>query len=170
MIQHLVGIMSVVLINTQVSQNLKNAKGLIVKLGLGGYTGNKGAVCMRFDYLDTSICIVNCHLAPHKSKLNSRSEHVRSILKQTLFTVNNKHLKIYEHDLIFWTGDLNYRINGLDSSLIQKTLSEKKFPALLRYDQLNIERSKGKILFDFTEAAINFPPTYKYKAETNEYS
>ena len=170
MMQHLVGIMSVVLINTRVAQNLRNPNGLIVKLGLGGYTGNKGAICIRFDYFDTSVCVVNCHLAAHKSKINNRNEHVRSILKQTLFNVNGKDLKIYEHDLVFWTGDLNYRIQGLDYSLIQENLLKKEYSTLLKYDQLSFERSKGKILFYFREAAISFPPTYKYKAESSEYS
>lgn len=141
-----------------------------MKLGLRGYTGNKGAICMRFDYLDTSLCIVNCHLAAHKSKISNRNEHIKSILKQTVFSIKGKDLKIYEHDLIFWAGDLNYRIQSLDSCIIDEILTRKDLTTLLKYDQLNLERNKGSVLVDFKEAQINFPPTFKYKPESNEYS
>ena len=82
-------------------KNVTKSSDLVVKLGLMGYTGNKGAICIRFNYLDTSICIINCHLAAHKSKIKNRNEQIKSILKQSIFSVNAQEIKIYEHDYIF---------------------------------------------------------------------
>lgn len=33
-----------------------------VETALGGNTGNKGAVCIRFNYNDSSFLLFNCHL------------------------------------------------------------------------------------------------------------
>ena len=135
-----------------------------------GYTGNKGAICIRFNYLDTSICIINCHLAAHKSKIKNRNEQIKSILKQSIFSVNAQEIKIYEHDYIFWTGDLNYRLQDIETSLLEELLYAENYSLLLRYDQLLIEKKKGKVLLDFEESIIDFPPTFKYKIDSNEYS
>jgi len=34
----------------------------LVKVGFGGAAGNKGAVVVRFNVFDSSICLMNCHL------------------------------------------------------------------------------------------------------------
>ena len=39
--------------------NIKTAK---VKTGFGGNSGNKGSVSIRFNFDDTSIVLLNCHL------------------------------------------------------------------------------------------------------------
>lgn len=38
-----------------------------------------------------------------------------------------------------------------------------------KYDQLTIERRAGRAFTMFKEGAINFMPTYKYDAGTNQY-
>jgi hypothetical protein len=158
------------MVNSKVSKSFKNSTELVIKLGLRGYTGNKGSICIRFDYNDTSICIINCHLAPHKSKFKARNDHIKSILKQTVFNVNSQSVKIYEHDHIFWTGDFNYRIQGIELKNILDLIYSKDYTTLAKYDQLLNQMSEGKILFDFQEGPLDFPPTFKYKKYSNEYS
>lgn len=149
---------------------MKNTSTQTIKLGLHGYTGNKGALCMRFEYFDSSFIIINSHLAAHKSKVKSRNEHIMSILKKTVFNVSNVERKIYEHDHIFWTGDMNYRIQGLNHSEIINLISRGDFQRLQQYDQLNIEKNSGRVLVDFSEGLLQFPPTFKYKKYTTDYS
>ena len=45
--------------------DLKTTK---IKTGLGGSSGNKGAVIVRFNLDDTSIMLMNCHLMSGKNK------------------------------------------------------------------------------------------------------
>jgi hypothetical protein len=125
---------------------------------------------MRFEYFDSSFIIINSHLAAHKSKVKSRNEHIKSILKKTVFNVSNVERKIYEHDHIFWTGDMNYRIQGLDHNEITNLISRGDFQKLQQYDQLNIEKKSGRVLVDFSEGLLQFPPTFKYKKYTTDYS
>jgi hypothetical protein len=39
-----------------------------IKTGLGGSSGNKGAVLVRFNIDDTSVMLMNCHLMSGKNK------------------------------------------------------------------------------------------------------
>lgn len=74
-----------------------------------------------------------------------------------------------DHDLVFWLGDLNYRIDfPLDQALdlIQKC----DWDSLLRHDQLKREMKTCDAFVGFEEGSIRFPPTYKFDRFTNEYA
>ena len=157
------------MIKSELHENIKNLSTLSIKLGLKGYAGNKGAVCSRFDYLDSSICLINCHLAAHKSKVKSRNEHIKSILKQTAFVVDKQEKKIYEHDFVFWIGDFNYRIQGIPSNQLREMIVQQKYQELLQFDQLLSQKTTERLLHGFSEAEILFPPTYKYKKGSSIY-
>jgi len=58
----LVGLVTFVFCKEQIKNELKDIQTSVVKLGAGGSLGNKGAVCMRFIFADSSFCFVNCHL------------------------------------------------------------------------------------------------------------
>lgn len=45
-----------------------------VKVGALGATGNKGAVCLRFQLGDQAIMIFNCHLVSGRRKDQQRTE------------------------------------------------------------------------------------------------
>ncbi len=64
-------------------------------------------------------------------------------------------------DHIFWFGDLNYRVNGT-RSMVDKLLEQDRVEVLMNNDQLLIEMQKGSVFPHFQEAAIHFPPTYKF--------
>ncbi|CAG9319351.1 INPP5B [Blepharisma stoltei] len=170
--QDLVGLLTLVLVKRSLFENLKNIVCSVVKLGFKGYLGNKGGVSFRFDIFDSSVCYVNCHLAPHKGETRLRNKHVKLLTKLTKFLVTAKKTKnMYEHDFIFWSGDLNYRINTLDFNQIVEKVTGKEYQFLLeRFDQLKIESRKNHILEDFNEAEIRFPPTYKYVKNSIELS
>ena len=77
-------------------------------------------------------------------------------------------LGIADHDIVFWIGDLNYRIDESMPTETVLSLSEKGAIDKLRpLDQLNIERSEGRVFEGFEEGVINFIPTYKYQPGTD---
>ena len=81
----------------------------------------------------------------------------------------NKDLKILDHSQIFWLGDLNYRIDGVNYEDIIGMIESNCIQSLLEYDQLSVEKRKGNIFQDFTEGRINFLPTYKYQPGSSLY-
>lgn len=49
------------------------------KTGLGGSSGNKGAVIVRFKLDDTTLALVNCHLMCGKNKGSKRTDEINFI-------------------------------------------------------------------------------------------
>lgn len=67
-----------------------------------------------------------------------------------------------EFDVTFFGGDLNYRINGTQKA-IERIANAPAFRAVLSAnDQLNTEKSNGRIFQGFCEGELRFRPTYKY--------
>ena len=141
-----------------------------IKVGFGGKMGNKGGVAGRFNLLDTTICVLGCHLASgneendaRKSQLidiHNRAFQQEKLGKQNIYYVN-------EHDIKFICGDLNFRI-PLNNYNVRSTIAEGNFSSLLASDQL-IEALKNKEIPGFYEHEINFKPTYKFDFGTNTY-
>ncbi|KAI9494141.1 Endonuclease/exonuclease/phosphatase [Zychaea mexicana] len=75
---------------------------------------------------------------------------------------------VFHSDYLIWLGDLNYRIN-LTEPEIKSHLRQNQLGFLVDYDQLTIERRAGRAFSMFGEGAINFMPTYKYDAGSNQY-
>lgn len=53
--------------------------------GVGGLLGNKGAVYLRFQLYDSSICIIGAHFAAHREALLKRNEDFHAILNTHVF-------------------------------------------------------------------------------------
>ena len=278
-------------------------KGVVAR-GVGGLLGNKGATVIRFRLYDTSICIVNAHLAHGRTSKNLKARNAdhasimsdRCLIHQVLsskkyiddhFSLglpsllvaakheadavhnrimrmsktnvsinipligtvslpiqhkltyassdedtdddteasnevsninttdstvdvsdaevssssssvrqhNNPVLSADEHDIIFFMGDLNYRIsqkitlddayalidahttqnnndNNNDSSSSNSNSSNVTtfLTGLFEHDQLHQELLKqGGSFRDFQEGSVSFTPTYKYIPGTHEY-
>ena len=56
-----------------------------VKTGLGGATGNKGGVGIRFLVHSTSFCFLCAHLAAGQSQVNDRNEDYNEITRRMAF-------------------------------------------------------------------------------------
>ena len=79
-------------------------------------------------------------------------------------------LTILEHDVVFWIGDLNYRIDEeLSTDDVFSLIDAGQLEHLRERDQLNIERGRRNAFQDFHEGLLDFPPTYKYQPGTDEY-
>lgn len=89
---------------------------------------------------------------------------------QTASAELNQKKQIGEHDIVFFFGDLNYRINENSRTLDDiYSLMHEDLELLKVDDQLNIERRCGRVLGDFSEGSLTFLPTYKFIAGTDEY-
>ena len=74
--------------------------------------------------------------------------------------------------MVFWLGDLNYRIQTspqLTVELIRHHVDNYQLAALLQFDQLLQEMKQGNCFNGFIEAAIDFKPSYKYDPNTDNW-
>ena len=82
---------------------------------------------------------------------------------------------IAKHDYIVWFGDLNYRVEGAPEEVLS-LIAKRRFSQILQTDQLRAamkggrsERSNFALFPGFTEAPVEFPPTYKFFKGRNDY-
>ncbi|CAK9009297.1 Glycerol-3-phosphate acyltransferase (GPAT), partial [Durusdinium trenchii] len=85
------------------------------------------------------------------------------------FAGSDTPLRIDDHDMVFWFGDLNYRIDGVPWQEAISLIKQKNFSRLLEMDQLILERSHHRVFGGFDEGQLSFPPSYKFKPGTNMY-
>uniref|UniRef100_A0A8C2V1A8 Synaptojanin-2 n=2 Tax=Chinchilla lanigera TaxID=34839 RepID=A0A8C2V1A8_CHILA len=136
-----------------------------VKTGMGGKAGNKGAVGIRFQFHSTSFCFICSHLTAGQSQVKERNEDYREITHRLSFPAGRN---VFSHDYVFWCGDFNYRID-LTYEEVFYFVKRQDWKKLLEFDQLQLQKSNGKIFKDFHEGAINFGPTYKYDVGSAAY-
>ncbi|KAI4875204.1 hypothetical protein NFI96_010675 [Prochilodus magdalenae] len=138
------------------------------RTGLGGYWGNKGGVSARMMVFGHPVCFLNCHLPAHMRNLEQRVEDFESILQQQQFE-GGAAVGVLDHDVVFWFGDLNFRIEDYDIHVVKSAIENNKLPLLWERDQLNMAKNSESILDGFMEGPLNFPPTYKFDVGTHIY-
>lgn len=89
-----------------------------VKAGALGATGNKGAVCVRFQIDDQAVMFINCHLVSGRRRDPQRTAMIAAIFKSAFS--KNKAFAIENHQQVILLGDLNYRINSLTRAEVVK--------------------------------------------------
>ncbi|XP_077031541.1 synaptojanin-2 isoform X3 [Agelaius phoeniceus] len=148
--------------------NIVNARDVAidtVKTGMGGKAGNKGAVSIRFQFYSTSFCFICSHLTAGQTQVKERNEDYKEITQKLSFPMGQN---MFSHDYVFWCGDFNYRID-LTYEEVFYFLKRQDWKTLLEFDQLQQQKSSGKIFKDFHEGTINFGPTYKYDVGSEAY-
>ncbi|EFY93299.1 Inositol-1,4,5-trisphosphate 5-phosphatase 1 [Metarhizium acridum] len=161
----LVGAALCIFVKTSVLKNIKNVEGSVKKTGLSGMAGNKGAVAIRFDYANTQICFVTAHLAAGFSNYDERNRDYTTIHHGLRFQRNRG---IEDHDAIIWMGDFNYRI-GLGLETAKALVKKQDLETLYENDQLNLQMVAGLSFPFYSEARINFMPTYKFDVGSDTY-
>lgn len=120
-----------------------------------------------------SVCLVNSHLAAHDQMLEERiSDYIR-IKDATKFSVKVSQ-SIYEHDYVFWFGDLNFRLydenaDNLSPEEIREMIRVEQLGDLMRLDQLSTIMCEGRAFSELVERLPLFPPTFKFEPGTNNY-
>uniref|UniRef100_A0A8C9SRB3 Phosphatidylinositol 4,5-bisphosphate 5-phosphatase A n=1 Tax=Scleropages formosus TaxID=113540 RepID=A0A8C9SRB3_SCLFO len=138
------------------------------RTGLGGYWGNKGGVSARMTVFGHSVCFLNCHLPAHMQNLGQRVEDFESILQQQQFQCGGG-MGVLDHDLVFWFGDLNFRIEDYDTHVVKSAIESNRLSMLWEKDQLNMAKQSEPTLRGFEEGPLIFPPTYKFDVGTHTY-
>ncbi|KAH8129597.1 hypothetical protein ACSS6W_006531 [Trichoderma asperelloides] len=161
----LVGAALCIFVKSSSLDHIKNVEGSVKKTGLSGMAGNKGAVAIRFDYANTHICFVTAHLAAGFANYDERNRDYATIHDGLRFQRNRG---IEDHDAIIWLGDFNYRI-GLGSEAVRGLVKKRDFETMYSNDQLNLQMVAGLAFQFYSEARINFMPTYRFDIGTDVY-
>ncbi|XP_071623590.1 type II inositol 1,4,5-trisphosphate 5-phosphatase [Heliangelus exortis] len=168
----LVGIMLLFYVREDLVMNISEVEAETVGTGLMGKMGNKGGVAIRFKFHNSTLCIVNSHLAAHIEGYERRNQDFKDICSRMQFHQSDPNLApltIAQHDVILWLGDLNYRVEDLDVAKVKQLVEEKAFPELLQYDQLKRQMNANTVFEGFAEGEISFQPTYKYDAGCDDW-
>lgn len=82
--KHMVGCYLALFLKRKLAQRIppKSFQSCKIKAGTAGVTGNKGAVCIRFEIENQGFMVINCHLASGGSKDNQRTEQLMKIFDQ----------------------------------------------------------------------------------------
>ncbi|XP_052089119.1 inositol polyphosphate 5-phosphatase OCRL-like [Mytilus californianus] len=165
----LVGVMLIVYVLEKHSSKVHFIDSDTVATGIMGIMGNKGGVGVRFTIESTSICFLCSHLAAHQDELERRNQDYRDISSKMRFKQFVPPLTIDEHELVFWLGDLNYRLNDLDIDKVKTMIQNSKLQDLMSYDQLHRQLGRTDVFKGYSEAEIKFKPTYKYDINSDDW-
>ncbi|KAJ4826787.1 hypothetical protein Tsubulata_034774 [Turnera subulata] len=171
--KQMVGIYVSVWVRKKLRRHINNLEVSPVGVGLMGYMGNKGSVSVSMSLFQSRMCFVCSHLTSGQKEgaEQRRNADVYEIIRRTRFSsafYADQPQTIPSHDQIFWFGDLNYRLNMVDTE-IRKLVALKQWGELINSDQLSQELRRGHVFDGWKEGLINFPPTYKYEINSDRY-
>ncbi|KTG36956.1 hypothetical protein cypCar_00016434 [Cyprinus carpio] len=142
-------------------------KVLIVRLSIAN-SGNKGGVSVRFSFYGHMLCFLNCHLAAHMNYALQRMDEFEYILDMQDFDMYNTP-QVLDHKVVFWFGDLNFRIADHGMHFLRSSINNGRFNLLWNRDQLTMMKKKEAILQEFEEGLLCFKPTYKFDRFSETY-
>ncbi|KAJ3043130.1 inositol polyphosphate 5-phosphatase [Rhizophlyctis rosea] len=129
-----------------------------------GVTMPAGGIGVSLQFNDTKIAFVTAHLAAGQGATEDRNRDFWTIT----MGLNFRGRRLDDHDMVFWLGDFNYRIN-MSNEEVRSAIMSQQLQFLYMNDQLVLSRAAGNAFVDFQEAPINFNPTYKYDNGTDIY-
>ena len=149
------------------------------KTGFKGFLGNKGNITVQFKYKEFffGICVAHLIAGENEEKFNHRLNELKFILTQ-----KTKNKVFYKNDFYFIFGDLNFRLNNLNSEDFFKLINQIETKEieieklqnykekLFEYDSLTNYLYKKFIDYYIMEKEINFLPTYKMIKNKNNYN
>ncbi|KAJ8343073.1 hypothetical protein SKAU_G00330010 [Synaphobranchus kaupii] len=147
---------------------IRDIKTTYTRTGVFGYWGNKGGVSVRLSFYGHMLCFLNCHLAAHMQYATQRVDEFEYILDMQDFDMQNTP-HILDHRLVFWFGDLNFRIADHGMHFLRSAINSNRFNLLWDRDQLTMMKKKETFLQEFEEGPLNFRPTYKFDRFSENY-
>ncbi|XP_047342620.1 type I inositol polyphosphate 5-phosphatase 8 [Impatiens glandulifera] len=175
--KQMVGIFLCVWIRADLVSHVSNLRVSCVGTGIMGYLGNKGSISISMTLQQTTLCFVCTHLASGEKEGDEirRNSDVMEILKRTTFSNSRRRVtnpppnSILAHDMVIWLGDLNYRLQFGECGNTRELVNKNDWQALLKKDQLRLEQRQGGVFDGWKEGTIQFAPTYKYIANSDNY-
>ncbi|KIY68852.1 DNase I-like protein [Cylindrobasidium torrendii FP15055 ss-10] len=168
--ERLMGIYLAIYVHRDVRSFVEGTSRSAVTAGLiGGRVGNKGGVGISLKIHNSTFLFMNCHLAAHEGKVSHRLANLSKIKSELAVDDFLQHddPRLMSEDLTdkfdysFLFGDLNFRLN-ISRLHADWLISRADYAQALTFDQL-LEIMRDTKEFDgFTEALIDFPPTFKY--------
>ncbi|OVA04571.1 Inositol polyphosphate-related phosphatase [Macleaya cordata] len=143
------------------------------KLAFGGLLGGmllrrkKGAVAISMKFKGIHMVFICCHLSAHEGNVEERNSELHHI-SESLFS-KNRNPYASPSQITVWLGDLNYRIQGLDTLPVRNLIHKNLHRLLTSKDQLLQEAERGHIFNGYCEGTLAFKPTYKYNVGSSNY-
>ncbi|XP_057237528.1 inositol polyphosphate 5-phosphatase K isoform X1 [Malurus melanocephalus] len=137
------------------------------RTGLYGYWGNKGGVSISMSLFGHPVCLVNCHLPAHMENTEQRLDDFETILEMRFDGENIP--SPLDHEVLFWFGDLNFRIADYGIHFVRESIQNRRFSLLWEKDQLNMAKKNESFLKEFKEGPLQFKPTYKFDLDSDVY-
>ncbi|GAA5875459.1 hypothetical protein JCM16303_000636 [Sporobolomyces ruberrimus] len=182
--EKLVGLYTVLFARKTISKKIRDLESTGIKTGFSAEYGNKGSVLLRFVIDDTSFCLINSHLAAGSSAPGRRERDLIEIFDsgpkftrppsgtKRAYIGGGDGTQISDSEILFFSGDLNFRVNLPRSRVISElATSPTAIRDLLRHDELTRMRETNPSfrLRKMKEAPICFPPTYKYDHNSSAF-
>lgn len=161
----LVGVALFLFVRRRLVPFVRNVATDTVKTGMGGATGNKGAVAVSFLLHNTSLCFIGAHLAAGQKEVAERNSDYADIVRRLSFPQGRY---VFSHDYVVFCGDFNYRID-LPRDRVLSLIEQRDWSTLLQHDQLHVQKGEGRCFAGFVEGSIAFAPTYKYDLFSDDY-
>lgn len=184
----LVGLYLTVYVKSFILQSIRQVSTASLATGFGGMLGNKGAVAVRMLVRDRPLVFVNVHLSSGEKPKDcaKRQSEVDDILSRMEFgqSVNRPEDEIGESlrnyqvtgkgllndPSVIFLGDMNFRLEGVTDAEARAQISQGQHKDLFEKDQLHSLMKRGHLFQGWTEGPVDFPPTFKFKLGTTEYS
>ncbi|KAI3354491.1 hypothetical protein L3Q82_019003, partial [Scortum barcoo] len=147
---------------------IRDIQATYTRTGIFGYWGNKGGVSVRLSFYGHMLCFLNCHLAAHMNYASERVDEFEYILDTQTFDCK-KAPRIVDHRLVFWFGDLNFRIQDHGMHFVRSCINNQTYNLLWSKDQLTMMKKKEQMLQEFEEGPLDFQPTYKFDLNSDTY-
>ncbi|XP_070826847.1 inositol polyphosphate 5-phosphatase K-like isoform X2 [Chaetodon trifascialis] len=147
---------------------IRDIQATYTRTGIFGYWGNKGGVSVRLSFYGHTLCFLNCHLAAHMKYATERVDEFEYIMDTQTFDCKNAQ-RIVDHRLVFWFGDLNFRIQDHGMHFVRTCINNQTCNLLWSKDQLTMMKKKEQMLQEFEEGPLDFQPTYKFDLNSDTY-
>ena len=195
----LVGTSLLIFAKNEILSRIHSIRGAVYATGAGGFLGNKGAVVARLRIDQTSICVVSSHLSADRDNVRARNGDFKmindrcslpiissaedtngvlhfgnkgTVVPHQQYTLDSDApVGIDDHDVVFWLGDLNYRLDvSVPDEIVYSLVTNADWTLLKEQDQLLLEMASGRAFQGYQEGLMLFPPTYKYEVNSTEFS
>ncbi|CAK6965449.1 inositol polyphosphate 5-phosphatase Ka [Scomber scombrus] len=147
---------------------IRDIQATYTRTGIFGYWGNKGGVSISLSLYGHKLCFLNCHLAAHMKYATERVDEFEYIMDTQTFDCK-KSPTIPDHRLVFWFGDLNFRIQDHGMHFVRTCINNHTYNLLWSKDQLMMMKKKEQVLEEFEEGPLDFQPTYKFDLNSDTY-